>query len=96
LVGLPHTSVPGARKKGRKIYGVTGNDLEVRLGLRVIDDNSYCLFDLLHAERYQCLYEYDFGDSWLHELVLEGVVSAPDSSEMLCSLEGNGACPPED
>jgi hypothetical protein len=41
-------------------------------------------------------YEYDFGDSWLHELVVEKIL-APESSKTcpLC-VGGERACPPED
>jgi hypothetical protein len=76
-----------AGKQGRRIYGVIGADDEVRLGLRVLDENFYCLSDLLQSEKDQCLYEYDFGDSWLHQLVLERIIEEPDSSEKLCCLE---------
>ncbi len=41
-------------------------------------------------------YEYDFGDSWEHEILFEGVVpAAPGKRYPLC-LEGERACPPED
>ena len=85
-----------AGKRGRRIYGVNGDGNEVRLGLGVLEESSYRLSDLLQAERDQCLYEYDFGDCWLHQLVLERIIDAPAPSEKLCCLEGQGACPPED
>jgi hypothetical protein len=41
-------------------------------------------------------YEYDFGDSWEHEIRFEGRLPAePSQSYPLC-LEGARACPPED
>lgn len=41
-------------------------------------------------------YEYDFGDSWLHEVVLEKILTAkPEVQYPLC-LAGKRACPPED
>jgi len=41
-------------------------------------------------------YEYDFGDSWKHEIVLEQVGSRlPNGQRPIC-LEGARACPPED
>ncbi len=42
-------------------------------------------------------YEYDFGDCWEHEIVLEEIIS--ESSEVdapIRLLEGQRACPPED
>lgn len=68
----------------------------MRHGLRVFDENSYCLSELLQSEKDQCLYEYDFGDSWLHQLVLERIIADPTSLEKLSCLDGRGACPPED
>jgi hypothetical protein len=85
-----------AGKQGRKVYGVVEGKAGVKFGLRVLDENSYRLSDLMQAERDQCLYEYDFGDSWMHKLVLEKIIENPVSSEKLSCLEGNGACPPED
>ena len=41
------------------------------------------------------IYEYDFGDSWLHELKF-GEIITPEPSEFYPKLlEANGVCPPE-
>ena len=41
-------------------------------------------------------YEYDFGDSWLHQIAVERELSPePDMRYPIC-LGGEGACPPED
>ena len=41
-------------------------------------------------------YEYDFGDSWLHQIVVEQELSSePDVRYPVC-VGGEGACPPED
>jgi hypothetical protein len=40
-------------------------------------------------------YEYDFGDSWDHQILLEKVVELDDPILALC-LSGKRACPPED
>ena len=41
-------------------------------------------------------YEYDFGDGWLHNVILEGVLlSDPDQQYPRCT-DGERACPPED
>lgn len=83
-------------KQGRRIYREVGDDFEVTRGLRVLDESSYSLSDLLQVEKDQCLYEYDFGDGWLHQLVLERIIEAPASSDKLFCLEVNGACPTDD
>ena len=49
-----------------------------------------------YGERLRILYEYDFGDSWTHEVLLESLKpSEPGGIYPLC-LAGNRACPPED
>ena len=40
-------------------------------------------------------YEYDFGDSWEHEIMVEKILPSAGSKTALC-LDGAGACPPED
>lgn len=41
------------------------------------------------------LYEYDFGDDWRHELVLEEVLMGDESFRQIC-VAGARNCPPED
>lgn len=59
------------------------------------DEARYRLADLPEAaERID--YEYDFGDSWEHELVIEARLAADDSMVYPACVAGEGACPPED
>lgn len=41
-------------------------------------------------------YEYDLGDSWEHEVVLEKLVPAEPGGRYPACLDGERACPPED
>jgi len=41
-------------------------------------------------------YEYDFGDSWIHQLVVEKIIIPEASTRYPRCLEGERACPPED
>ena len=41
-------------------------------------------------------YEYDFGDSWEHEVVLEGVLRREAGQKYPACVAGARACPPED
>jgi len=43
-----------------------------------------------------CIYEYDFGDCWSHELTLEGIILAEKGRRYPICLEGELSCPPED
>ena len=42
------------------------------------------------------LYEYDFGDSWEHEILLEGILIREKGKRYPKCIAGEGACPPED
>jgi Plasmid pRiA4b ORF-3-like protein len=41
-------------------------------------------------------YEYDFGDSWQHEIVLEKTLEPEPKVKYPRCIEGARACPPED
>src|SRR5262245_46474976 len=48
------------------------------------------------GKRFRFEYEYDFGDSWPHDVLFERCVPAePNSGDAVC-VEGARACPPED
>jgi hypothetical protein len=42
------------------------------------------------------LYEYDFGDGWLHEILVEKIIPASTPHPAPVCLAGKRACPPED
>jgi len=48
------------------------------------------------GKRFRFVYEYDFGDSWEHEVVFEGCPKAEAGRQYPICLEGERACPPED
>lgn len=48
------------------------------------------------GKRFRFQYEYDFGDSWYHEILFEGIVRAESKVKYPHCLEGARACPPED
>ena len=41
-------------------------------------------------------YEYDFGDSWMHEIKLEKILPAQPKDQYPRLVDGANACPPED
>lgn len=43
-----------------------------------------------------CIYEYDFGDGWEHEVTLEAIMLAEKRVRYPRCPEGERACPPED
>jgi hypothetical protein len=68
-------------------------------------DGSDCVDStqtFLHAilpqtrKRFSFQYEYDFGDSWRHQILFEKIVTVDPQTKYPLCLEGEGACPPED
>lgn len=60
------------------------------------DENATLLRDVLVRQGQMLLYEYDFGDGWLHGIKLEKILPiAPDQHYPVC-LAGARACPPDD
>lgn len=51
--------------------------------------------DKVAAEGAVFLYEYDFGDGWEHDLVIEAALPAQNRAYPAC-VAGERACPPED
>jgi hypothetical protein len=62
------------------------------------DSTTTKLSDILPEgrRRFRLLYEYDFGDSWQHEVLFEKRVEAEAGQKYPLCLEGARACPPED
>jgi hypothetical protein len=62
----------------------------------VKDERRVRLDRIASAEGEAFVYEYDLGDSWRHQVVVEEVrVKSGDAAVLLC-LAGARACPPED
>ena len=52
--------------------------------------------DLLEKEGSTLVYEYDFGDGWVHKITLQKMSPADPSDRTVRILGGKNACPPED
>jgi hypothetical protein len=60
-----------------------------------IDEETVTFPDLV-ASRARFFYEYDFGDSWRHEVVVESMDPVPLILKFATCIDGQRACPPED
>lgn len=62
----------------------------------MIDDAEAKIADYFVAPKDKALYEYDFGDSWEHQVVLEKILPIDPSATYPLCTGGKCACPPED
>jgi hypothetical protein len=70
-----------------------GPDPDGELGYA--DETKVRLADVARV-RARIGYEYDFGDGWEHDLIVEARVVAEDGKIYPACIAGEGACPPED
>ena len=59
------------------------------------DESKFRLCHLLHAKGDRLIYEYDFGDSWQHDVRVEKILPSERSTPVTC-VAGARAAPPED
>lgn len=60
------------------------------------DDSKVKLSQIMQREKQKFIYEYDFGDSWLHEILIEKILPPEPGVRYPSCLKGKRACPPED
>lgn len=65
-------------------------------GLEIKSERGIRVAQALPQVKSRLVYEYDFGDSWTHELVVEKILSPEDGVRYPRCLTGKFACPPED
>ncbi len=83
---------------GEQLYGDPDLMQENFEDMEYKDSTTTKVSDILPrtGRRFRFQYEYDFGDSWYHEVLFEGVVRAEPKVKYPLCLEGERACPPED
>lgn len=75
-------------------YCVPGDDYEYSRGS--IDERSANLNEVLFHENEKFTFDYDFGDGWEHEIVVEKIFPKKNHPAYPICLEGARACPPDD
>ena len=78
-------------------YGAVFHD-EMDTELKMKDENGIRLSQIIEGvkNKFRFVYEYDFGDSWQHEILFEKSFEAEPKGQYPRCLEGERACPPED
>ncbi|HDJ33549.1 MAG TPA: plasmid pRiA4b ORF-3 family protein [Bacteroidetes bacterium] len=61
-----------------------------------VDYKNMKLSDLLKKEKEKMVYEYDFGDGWEHDIILEKILPVDKNTKYPVCLAGKMSCPPED
>ena len=62
----------------------------------VKDERRFRLSAVVRTEKTKFLYDYDFGDGWDHEILVEKILPNEAGLEQAICLKGARACPPED
>jgi hypothetical protein len=77
---------------GGQHFGIPDSDdwTEVR------DERKVTLGQVAPSAKARVTYEYDFGDSWEHEILVEQVLPPQSGVRYPICVAGRRACPPED
>jgi len=77
---------------GRK-YGLPDPDFPE---MNIDPEEETRMNEALSKLKSKMTYEYDFGDGWEHEIVLEKITAGDTSQSLFTCVAGARACPPED
>lgn len=77
-------------KIGPDYYSAEDADLDCE------DETQFDLSEVVSGVKQKFLYEYDFGDSWEHEIVVEKILQPEAGVHYPVCLAGKRAGPPED
>jgi len=81
-------------KINEQIYDDLEDDEYGDLGTK--NEARFKLNQVVVPEGAKFRYEYDFGDSWKHELIVEKILPAEKGVRYPVCIGGKNACPPED
>lgn len=61
-----------------------------------LDSRKVRLDQIAPRDKVKFIYEYDFGDGWEHDILVEKILPPDTELKHPVCLKGRGACPPED
>jgi hypothetical protein len=79
---------------GEAYFGVPHPDYDDYLEMH--DEGKMKLQQITGREGFKFRYEYDFGDSWLHQVLVEKILPPAPGQDYPVCIKGRRACPPED
>ena len=63
---------------------------------KILADYKVKISDYFNENNRTAMYEYDFGDSWMHTIKFEKIVKATVAEKYPKCIDGQRACPPKD
>ena len=85
-----HQFIVGRTYYGKPDPGMAG------FGHETLNEKKYSIADIAPAAKKKFIYEYDFGDGWEHEIIVEKVLPPAAAFKRPVCLAGENACPPDD
>jgi len=82
--------------KDRTYYTVKVKDDYTWDEMDNVDYKRMKISDLLKTEKQKIKYEYDFGDGWEHDVILEKILVRDEKIKYPICIAGKMSCPPED
>lgn len=83
-----------------KTYYISDEQMEDQMSFRAsncVDYTDVTIGELLARKRSKIVYEYDFGDGWKHDIILEAQRPYKANEQpRIFLIDGANACPPED
>jgi hypothetical protein len=64
--------------------------------IQMNDERRFRLKRITENEGFKFCYEYDFGDSWMHTVLVEKILEPESGQQYPVCVKGKRACPPED
>ena len=80
---------------GRTCYGRPDPDF-AGPDSQALNEKKFTVADIAPAAKKKFIYEYDFGDGWEHEIVVEKILPPDAGFKRVVCLAGENACPPDD
>lgn len=78
------------------VHGVYYGTPDPDFGLEVKNEKKVKLSQVVSSVKGKFIYEYDFGDSWEHVILLEKILLPEAGVYYPICVKGKRACPPED
>ncbi|MDH4449615.1 MAG: plasmid pRiA4b ORF-3 family protein [Rhodoferax sp.] len=93
-MGWTHSHLHAFTIEGKR-YGSQEQD-DWGMDANLLDEKRYAIRDVLGEVGFEFSYVYDFGDDWMHRIVVERIEAATALNNWAMCVAGENACPPED